>query len=153
MSDRLDSKIALVTGGASGIGLACVKVLADAGATRDSRRVDWSRDDATDLALDGGDGLAVRFDDQGGTLPAVLADGAWTSALCPDADEGEIAFGRDDDVAQRSAEVSAGLARLKATFPDVSIPVTGDQLSSFCFLNALLLLLGAVNLRRRRVGS
>lgn len=33
MSDRLDNKIALVTGGASGIGLACVKVLADAGAT------------------------------------------------------------------------------------------------------------------------
>lgn len=33
MTDRLDGKVALVTGAASGIGLACARVLADAGAT------------------------------------------------------------------------------------------------------------------------
>ena len=61
MSDRLDSRVALVTGGASGIGLACAKVLADAGATVIVTDIDDSKGQAVcdDIRAAGGKAAAA----------------------------------------------------------------------------------------------
>jgi len=98
MTDRVKGKVALVTGGASGIGRACALLLGQEGATVVITDIqdDMGRDCATKIKKGGGDAIYLHHD--------VANEDAWKSVIA----ETKSKFGRLDILVNNAGIAIAG---------------------------------------------
>jgi len=98
MTDRVKGKVALVTGGASGIGRACALLLGQEGATVIVTDIqdDMGRDCATKIKQGGGDAIYLHHD--------VASEEAWKGVI----DETKGKFGRLDILVNNAGIAIAG---------------------------------------------
>jgi len=98
MTDRVKGKVALVTGGASGIGRACALLLGQEGATVVITDIqnDMGRDCATKIKQGGGDAIYLHHD--------VASEDAWKSVIA----ETKSKFGRLDILVNNAGIAIAG---------------------------------------------
>ena len=138
MSMDLGGRVAAVTGGASGIGLACARIMAEAGARvvlvdRDRDRLDAAcadiGDRATPLVVDLLDGASVA-----GMLPAILASHGQLDILHANAGAyiGGPAAEGDPDVWDRvlNLNVNAAFRSIRAVLPHMIGRGTGDVIAT-----------------------